>query len=645
MISWYLNRLRTLSLPEYPYRAKQYTIKRLEELFVNNNRLHTGKVTIEKRILGKVDLITELSDPTTNIFGKKFNYSDAPGIDWHKDIFSGQSFPKKFSKKINILANPDLSAKAVWEINRLQFLTKVALDFKTTQDPVHLDLFIAIIRSWKADNPYLIGVNWYSNIEVNLRLINWFLCWDIMGADELMENNDTFIKFVSDDWLPLIYKHCIYSYKNPSKYSSANNHLISEYAGLFIASSKWRFKESEKWNDYSHKGMEDQITRQHSHHGINKEEAAEYIQFITDFFLIAYVVAENTNRPFSKQYKYQLHAIFKYIYHILDCAGHYPKYGDEDDGKCYIIDFDESFNNFASLLTAGAILFNDPVLKSKSNGFDIKNLVLFGEKGKEIFQSIVGTVTPEKSKFFKEEGHFIFREKEKDKEIYLHFNAAPLGFLSIAAHGHADALSFILHVDGHPIFIDSGTYAYHTESAWRNYFMGTLAHNTIRINKLHQANIGGPTLWLQHYRTRVLKTETNEKYDLVKAEHNGYKRFNITHTREINFNKKTRIIKIMDSLVSNSTDSYLIELPFHIHPLIKINTSHANQFNLLGNKGRNVTLQTDSKLKTVLVSGQTEPEIVGWYSKSFMSREPSNTLLCSLDIIGNINLETTITIN
>ncbi len=41
-------------------------------------------------------------------------------------------------------------------------------------------------------------------------------------------------------------------------------------------------------------------------------------------------------------------------------------------------------------------------------------------------------------------------------------DAAPLGFLSIAAHGHADALSFILHVDGSPILVDPGTFMYHT---------------------------------------------------------------------------------------------------------------------------------------------------------------------------------------
>ena len=314
MISWYLNRLKTFSIPEYPYRAKQVLQKKYEKAFHQHKRFAAGKQIIEKRILEEVNFDVEYNDPVINIFGKKFTYSDPKKIDWHKDIFSNQSFPKTFSKSINILSNPDLSAKVVWEINRLQFLMKIAINYNSTKDDSHLLLFIKIIRSWISNNPYLAGVNWYSNIEVNLRLINWFLCWEVLDADKLMIENKAFKEFAEKDWLPSIYCHCKYSYQNPSKYSSANNHLISEYSGLFVASSKWKFDEADKWNQYSKKGLENEIVKQHSVNGINKEEAAEYIQFITDFFLIAFIVAERTQNPFSSKYKSYLHNIFTYIF-------------------------------------------------------------------------------------------------------------------------------------------------------------------------------------------------------------------------------------------------------------------------------------------------------------------------------------------
>ena len=49
---------------------------------------------------------------------------------------------------------------------------------------------------------------------------------------------------------------------------------------------------------YAQKGLEKEMLEQHSS-GINKEEAAEYIQFITDFFLLPYIVGERTEQPFS----------------------------------------------------------------------------------------------------------------------------------------------------------------------------------------------------------------------------------------------------------------------------------------------------------------------------------------------------------
>ena len=122
----------------------------------------------------------------------------------------------------------------------------------------------------------MVGVNWYSNIEVNIRLINWHYCWKLIDAESLIKNNDTFRKFVDEVWSPLIQDHAEYSYKHPSLYSSANNHLISEYAGLFVAASTWKNIPNQKWFRYAQKGLEREIQKQHTEEGINREEARIY---------------------------------------------------------------------------------------------------------------------------------------------------------------------------------------------------------------------------------------------------------------------------------------------------------------------------------------------------------------------------------
>ena len=563
-LSWYYHRLRTMSLPEIGFRAQQYWQKKKERKvtghvpFVTLNSLPTPILPIGNTFIDTEDTIID-------IFGLPFNYS-LP-IDWHLDISSQQWFPQTFAKDINIRTEKYGSAKHVWEVNRLQFLPLIALRYRQTQDERYLQQFQHITQSWIDENPYLLGVSWYSNIEVNIRLIVWFFCWEILDVNALMRTHSRFKLFVETDWLPSIYLHCQYSHRNPSKFSSANNHLVSEYAGLFIAASFWPFEESEQWKKIGKAGLEREIQLQHSAQGINKEEAAEYIQFITDFFLIAYVVGNNTGNAFSTTYGKRLHNIIDYIFQLTDMRGNISFYGDEDDGKVVILDTGHP-DNFKSLLVSGSILFGNSLWKIPSTHFDNKNAVLFGEQGQATWEAMNAQSHSVDSKFYEEEGHFLLKKREDEQEIYVHFDAAPLGFLSIAAHGHADALSFVLHVDGHPVIVDVGTYTYHTEAEWRRYFIGTLAHNTVRIDETDQATSTGPTMWVQHYHPVIVHHESGEHKDMVVAEHDGYQKRGVMHRRSIALLKQQNRLRIVDSIT--------------LTPLPKTQTGDATSFASLG---------------------------------------------------------------
>lgn len=646
MIKWYYYRLIAMSIPEILYRARKIIERILFNILPDSENLRLNDFSSKPSFFDLSGLNDSIIIPcSVKIFGIDFYFDNVSEIDWHKDLSSGERYPLIPSVKINILKNPNLSAKYVWELNRLQFLTGVCLNYRKTGDEKYLQLFIDINHSWRLQNPYLYGINWYSNIEVNLRLITWFICWELLEADKLSKSNTKFSNFVNNEWSLMLYQHCHYSYNHPSQYSSANNHLISEYAGLFVASSKWNFDKSYKWCNYSKIGLEREILKQHTSGGINREEAAEYIQFITDFFLLAYVVGERSGNPFSARYDDMLLKIFRYIYDILDIKGNYPKYGDEDDGKCFTLDYIQGFNNFSSLMTSAAIITRDPDFKSKSHGLDNKNMVLFGEHGALLFNDIPESTCEENSRFYKEEGHFILRKKSAGREIYVHYDAAPLGFLSIAAHGHADALSFILHIDGSPFFIDSGTYTYHTERGWRNYFIGTLAHNTVRVNRKNQALNAGPTLWLNHYKTTIICAESDLVHDKIIASHDGFLKEKVEHIRELMFDKEKDEILISDTVKLKKPGNTFIEIPFHLAPGINISYED-NHLNLwCPGVYRRVKFYPDKNIKYEILKGQQEPFIIGWYSESFMKKEPVNTIYFSTTIKSTATFNFLIKIN
>lgn len=629
-----------MTITEMLFRGGQFLQKKLEQKYCKGHKPEANIKEWPIPILKLGNINEYLVEEKFYIFGIPFEYTRT--INWQEDIQSGKCFTSTFSKNLNIRNTKNISAKIVWEINRLQFLTIIAIKYKQTKNRKYLNQYCEICENWIENNPYLLGVNWYSNIEVNLRLITWFLSWEILDINEICKTDDRFKLFVEEKLLPTIYLHCEYSYRNPSKFSSANNHFISEYAGLYIASSFWKFKKSEKWKRYSKKGLEKEIIKQHSENGVNKEEAAEYIQFITDFFLLSFIVGKNTGDSFSYKFASKLHEIICYIDDFLDIRGNFPNYGDGDDGKAFILNTNSS-NNFKSIVTSGAVLFNDSSLK-KSDYFDLKNQILLGTNGARTYRKLTKNKVLNNSSFYIPEGHFIFRKKDNTgKEVYCHFDAAPLGYLSIAAHGHSDCLSFILSIDGNPIFVDSGTYTYHTDFEFRKYFTSTLAHNTVCLDSQNQSIQAGPTLWVKHFEAKVIKCKFNEDIELVKATHNGYERINKRHTRTLQFNKHEEVFIIEDQIDNYNKKECLIELPFHIHPKCEIEVIKNNKIKIISRGTRKVIIYLDSKLEVKIVEGQTEP-ILGWYSKSFLHKEPTKVIYCTLKSFDSIILKTIIKI-
>ena len=629
--SWYIKRLKTFSFGEVLYRIRQRV-----RTHVLDKRLMAASavpVTLPKSSViedGTAHLDYPVFDKALDVFKP---------ISWHLDLSTGREFPKSFAHKIDIRSDKYGSAKHVWEVNRMQFMLHIALLYKKSGDEKYLDLFCYHLTSWKNENPYMVGVNWYSNIEVNLRLICWYFCWQVLDVDglcaEKTHKND-FNKFVQDVWMPLICEHAEYSYKHPSLCSSANNHLISEYAGLFVAACRWDIPNRDVRLEYAKAGLEREILVQNTAEGVNREEAAEYIQFIDDFFVIAAVAGRRAGVEFSAAYNGRLRTMADYMNAMLDCKCNYPMYGDGDDGFVLRPDAGGHFNNFKSLLASFAVYFNDASFKRTDVVWDEKNELLFGRDGRVKFVSlptVAAGFTLDRNRFFSESGHYIFRSIKGIAvsgfhETYLHFDAAPLGFLSIAAHAHADALSFILHVDGRPVIVDPGTFTYHTHKDLRAYFVSTLAHNTVCVNAKNQATQAGPTLWLNHYKTKVISCD--ESSGEVTATHNGYASDGVSHTRKIQFNRDENEFVIVDTLRCEKAAT--IEIPFHLHP--------------------EATVRLDGSMAAVDVPGARCVEIVldeklsykvcddGWYSEHFGEKVPAKYLYAKTVCNGNVEFVT-----
>ena len=133
------------------------------------------------------------------------------------------------------------------------------------------------------------------------------------------------------------------------------------------------------------------------------------------------------------------------------------------------------------------------------------------------------------------------------KNARLLFDHAPLGFQSTGGHGHADALSIWMSIDGHPLFVDWGTYRYNGDPKYREQARSTMSHNTITIDNIDQSEMTGPfyggTEQNVKLSTGMLKTVSLKLITM------DIKNHSVCHHRRIRCNKDGFVIE--DFLTNN----------------------------------------------------------------------------------------------
>ena len=153
----------------------------------------------------------------------------------------------------------------------------------------------------------------------------------------------------------------------------------------------------------------------------------------------------------------------------------------------------------------------------------------------------------------------------KAPEIWCRLDGGPHGFLSIAAHAHADALSVEVRYGGVDVLADPGTYCYHGEAAWRSYFRSTIAHNTVELDGRNQSGDGGPFLWLRHANGHEIDVVDTGKSAEWTADHDGYLSLRppARHRRSVRLDRAARSISITDQIDGGEYD---VRLAFHLGP-------------------------------------------------------------------------------
>ena len=110
-------------------------------------------------------------------------------IDWHLDVVHGKHAPLKPWYKINYLDFHEVGDhKVIWELNRQQHLVTLAKAWRLSGEEQYLTELVNQWKSWWNRNPYPLGINWASSLEVAFRSLSWLWVANLLDEASVPSN-------------------------------------------------------------------------------------------------------------------------------------------------------------------------------------------------------------------------------------------------------------------------------------------------------------------------------------------------------------------------------------------------------------------------------------------------------------------------
>jgi Heparinase II/III-like protein/Heparinase II/III N-terminus len=532
--------------------------------------------------------------------------SYGPAIDWHLDAVHGKTAPRKPWFRIRYLNFNEVGdSKITWELNRHQHLVTLAKAYRLTGREEFAKELFSQWYDWQNQNPYPIGINWASSLEVAFRTISWLWIWKLLADAPV----------VPPTFYPDLFCQLNVSGRHIEKYLSTyfspNTHLLGEGVALFFLGTLCpNLPRARRWQQTGWDTILEAAKRQVRSDGMYFEQSTYYHIYALDFFLHSRILAVVNGLHVSKEFDQTIERMMDFLATLAQ-TGVPPRLGDDDGGRI----FDALRNRPEHLLdplTTGAALFKRPDWKRVAVRAREETLWLLGLEGLENFDSLANEPYGPRSTAFVESGIYVMADAAPAR-AQLVIDAGPHGSLS-GGHAHADALSIQVSAEGRELLLDPGTCCYVSEDHSRNEFRGTAAHNTLRVGRLDQAKPNGPFSWEVFVDTKVESWIVGSTFELFRGSHSGYVRLPqpVLHRRWV-FHLKSQFWLVRDVALGEGEKA--LDVSWHIAP----------GFLPRRDSSGSIVLEADTGLKFALLTDECSDWTAtiedGWWSPVYGIRE------------------------
>ena len=545
-------------------------------------------------------------------------------IDWHCDLVSKVRAPLVHWSTIDPLDFARVGdSKVVWELNRHQWIVRLAQAWALTGDERYAESCISAIDSWLEANPPGLGINWASSLEVSYRLIAW--CWVLVLIRDFPELTGEWVMKV----LAAIWRHATHVRRYLSYYFSPNTHLTGEALGLFYAGVLLReFDAAPDWRGRGMHVLVSESRRQVTADGVHFEQSTCYHRYTIEIYQHFALLAARSNIRVPAELESRLAHMVDFLLALRWPNGSLPSIGDADGGWLMPL-ARRSSDDGRGLFAVAAAMFERADFSWASGDAAPELLWLLGTDGLVTFDE-VDSHQPARaaSRMFAIGGYAVMRDGWDDRANQMIVDVGPLGCPISSGHGHADLLSIQCATVGQPCLVDAGNYCYTSEAEWRNFFRSTAAHNTVMIDGRSQSEPSGPFRWRRRPRVLLREWRSNPELDFLDAEHDAFCHLPdpVVHRRRALF-IKPRYWMVVDDLVGQLR--HRIDLIFQFAPM-RVTLGPDNWTRARSATGAVLWIGSfaSTALKSTLQSGERDP-IRGWIAPDYGQREPAPALTLS----------------
>ncbi len=353
--------------------------------------------------------------------------------------------------------DPAFTKEWTYGLNRFYHWRTLGQAYWQTGDEKYAREWIAQMRDWVEDNPYLLygtgnsTLTWRT-IEAGIRLagswpdsFHYFLGSPSLEPDDLV----TFMK----SWIEHGRHLMRITLEHPEH---GGNWVTMECNGLgHLGILLPECNEAPAWLETAIGRLTAELDRQVYPDGAQKELTTGYHQVARGNFVDLYKLARHNEIPMPEEYLERLERMYAYNLKAMTPEGRLPPLNDA------------GYTNVISSLEEGEELFGRADFRWAATG------------------GLEGEAPEYTSVAFPYAGQYVMRSGWEVDDRYLLFESGPFGI----GHQHEDKLSMFIYALGRVLLTEAGTYSY-DRSKYRRYVLGTWAHNTILVDGQQQQRHG-----------------------------------------------------------------------------------------------------------------------------------------------------------